>query len=67
MIQTASEISSPSGLWQELVATALLGTERRAVPLPPPGDALGDLLAPLDGTDPERALLGAAAALSLYQ
>ncbi|MBX0331090.1 hypothetical protein K2Z83_25905 [Oscillochloris sp. ZM17-4] len=55
-------------LWADLVATALLGTERRAPALPVAGGALGDLLGRLaPGDDPAGALLGAAAAVALYR
>src|SRR4051812_44223731 len=54
-------------LWPDLVAAALLGTERRSAPLSPFGGPLGDLLGRLDGTSQEGALLGAAAAVALYR
>ena len=84
-------------LWQEVVTTALVGTERRSLSLTPPcppspegapcpplakggeqgksftlggrggSDQLSDLLSRLNDSDPEGALLSAAAAISLYQ
>jgi len=54
-------------LWQELVTTAILGTERRAPSLQPGGDALSELVSRLDQSDPEAALLGAAAATALHR
>jgi hypothetical protein len=55
------------GVWDGLVATALLGTERRPVSLPGPGGALGDTLARLDTADGEGTLLGAAAMVALWR
>ncbi|NJN32764.1 MAG: hypothetical protein HC824_21890 [Synechococcales cyanobacterium RM1_1_8] len=54
----------PQDLWQSLVGTALMGTERQP-PSPPPSpaqaeEALGTVLNQLDWHQPERALLGAA-------
>ena len=83
--------------WQEVVTTALVGTERRSLILTPPtplskggelptpltkggeqgktftlegrggSDQLSDVLSRLNDSDPEGALLSAAAAISLYQ
>src|SRR5207253_11476466 len=53
--------------WAKLANQALLGTERRPFSLPAPGVPLGDLLSRLDSEDPERAMLSAAAAISLYK
>lgn len=53
--------------WNELVTTALLGSEKQAATLPAPGTPLGDALAGLDLADREGTLLGAAAAYALYQ
>ncbi|NTV65276.1 MAG: hypothetical protein HGA65_17335, partial [Oscillochloris sp.] len=53
--------------WADLVATALLGTDRRTPALPAVGGALGALLGQIDvSADPPGALLGAAAAVALY-
>lgn len=53
--------------WNELVTNAYLGTQRRGIDLSPLPGKLGGLVASLSGQgkDPEHALLGAAAALSL--
>src|SRR3954454_4616982 len=67
MTPDSSMRRQPAAQWQQLVAAALLGTERRPAPLPPPGEPLGDLLVGLQDADPERRLLAAAAALSLYR
>jgi hypothetical protein len=57
-----------SPLWAELIATALVGTDRRTPTLPLDGGALGDLLGRLGpGEDAPGALLGAAAAVALYR
>jgi hypothetical protein len=53
--------------FRELVKTALLGSEKQVLTLPPPGGPLNSALAQLDPADPEGALLGAAAMLSLYR
>jgi hypothetical protein len=52
--------------WQQIVTTAVLGTERQLPSLLGSGP-LGALLARLPGEEPERSLLGAAAAASLYR
>ncbi|MBA3531887.1 MAG: hypothetical protein H0T73_08210 [Ardenticatenales bacterium] len=54
-------------LWQELVTTSLIGTGRKVPVLPSSGTPLETQLAALRGVEPERALLGAAALLYLYQ
>ncbi|MEI6180557.1 MAG: DUF5691 domain-containing protein, partial [Chloroflexales bacterium] len=60
--------TNSSPVWADLVAAALVGTDRRVPALPPIGGALGELLGKLaQGADPAGALLGAAAAVSLYQ
>ena len=52
--------------WTNLTKTALLGTERQKPPLTEVGDdALQSLLSQIDGDDRERALLAAAAALTI--
>ncbi|CAA9245064.1 MAG: FIG01121071: hypothetical protein [uncultured Acidimicrobiales bacterium] len=55
--------------WDELVAGALVGTARRppAIPAAEPGSALGDVLAAIDPTDAEGAVLTAGAVLGLYR
>lgn len=57
-------------LWNEITNTALIGCERKPLSLNPSGpsaDKLGGLLAQLDQSDREGALLGAAAVVSLYE
>lgn len=55
-------------VWADLVASALVGTDRRAPTLPSAGGALGDLLGRLTpGDDPAGSLLGAAGAVAAYQ
>ena len=53
--------------WETLVTAALLGTERQAFTPPAEVGLLGELLSRLDATNPEAALLSAAAAVSLHQ
>lgn len=53
--------------WKELVATALVGTSRRAPKLDTTDDALGDVLTSLNTHEPERYLLSAAAAIALHR
>jgi len=58
---------SNTSLWDSLVASALLGTERRPfVPLAS-SDSLGQVLAHLDPADPEKMLLSAAAVVALHR
>src|SRR4051812_32623417 len=56
-----------SDVWEQLLSSAVLGIERRAFATPPTEGALGDLIGQLDASDPERALLAAAAAVALFQ
>jgi len=51
-------------LWQKVLAAALLGTARQPFAVPKTEGALGALLSQLDASDPEGALLSAAAILS---
>lgn len=53
--------------WQDLVTTALVGTERQRPAVPPVGTPLGDSLAALGEQTPERMLLAVAGAVALYQ
>ena len=53
-------------LWQDVITTALVGTERRTLTLTPATNPLGQLLSQLNPTDPEATLLSAAGAISLY-
>lgn len=54
-------------LWDNLVTTALLGTERRPLTTAQSSEALGDALAQFDPSDQESTLLGVSALLALYQ
>jgi hypothetical protein len=56
-----------SELWEQLVANALLGVERRAFAPPQDAGALSDMLGQLDAADPEGALLAASAIVALFQ
>ncbi|MBO9309960.1 MAG: hypothetical protein J7551_09265 [Chloroflexi bacterium] len=51
-------------LWQKIMSAALLGTARQPFVVPKAEGALGALLSQLDDSDPEGALLSAAAILS---
>src|SRR5262245_66631217 len=53
-------------LWNEITNIALIGCERKPLSLNRGEDKLGGLLAQLDQSDREGALLGAAAVVSLY-
>jgi hypothetical protein len=53
-------------LWQSLVATALIGTERQADLPQVDGSPIGELMAQLPGGNAETSLLNRAAALALY-
>jgi hypothetical protein len=59
---------APQTLWDDLVAAALLGSERRpfATPDAIAGDPLGRLLAGVGRSDPGRVLLNSAAVLDAY-
>jgi hypothetical protein len=54
-------------LWDTLVSSALVGSGRRPVVLPPAADAMGRLLGRLSAGDPEAALLAASAAVTLHR
>lgn len=54
-------------LWQNVVQTALVGSDRQSPTLPPIEGELGKILAKLDTADIERKLLGSAASIALYQ
>jgi uncharacterized protein DUF5691 len=53
-------------MWSEIVAAAVIGSERQTLKSAKPADALGKFIANLDQSDRERNLLGAAAAAALY-
>lgn len=52
--------------WDELVASALMGTARRPPAIPDGGAALGEVLRGIDRDDAEGAVLKAGAAFGLY-
>ena len=54
-------------IWQEILATAVVGTERQELSLPLEKDEIGRVLSGLDVSDREGALLRAAAVVSLYR
>ena len=54
-------------VWQDILAIAVVGTERQEVRWPRETDELGLVLSRLDLSDREGALLGAAAVVSLYR
>ena len=53
--------------WDELLATAVVGTEQREANLAARDDELGQLLAQTNNSDREGSLLSAAAVLTLYR
>ena len=53
--------------WDELLATAVVGTEQRELTLAASDDEVGQLLAQTHSTDREGSLLSAAAILALYR
>jgi len=52
-------------LWNELLKTAILGTDRKPLALPPTESALGQFIAQLPADDPAQQLLSAAATIDL--
>ena len=54
-------------LWNDILAAAIIGVERRPFQLPHGEGALGVLLARIDPTDREGALLAAAGMVALYR
>src|SRR4051812_23504681 len=54
-------------LWQDAVASALVGSERRPFAPGPQGGRLGALLAGLNGPDPNLTLLAAAGTIATYR
>ena len=71
MLNPQSPIPNPHthdmNFWQELVKTAIVGTERQKLKLTPPDNQLGEVLSHLDINDNEGYLLSAAGTISLYQ
>jgi Family of unknown function (DUF5691) len=60
-------VVDPEIAWEELAAAALLGTERRPFTPPSVPGPLAALFTGLSGREPEKALLGTAATLSLFR
>ena len=54
-------------IWDDIVATAVVGTEQREFKLAAREDELGRLLAQIDDTDREASLLSAASVVALYR
>ena len=54
-------------LWDDILATAVVGTEQRELKLVAREDELGRLLAQIDNTDREGSLLTAASVVALYR
>src|SRR5947199_768219 len=54
-------------VWNDLVTSALIGTERQEPRLPEGGSGLTAALAALAGREPEARLLAAAGVVSLYR
>jgi hypothetical protein len=54
-------------VWPDLIKTALLGTARQPLALPAQPGQLGDVLARIDVSDAEHALLSASAIVSAYR
>ena len=54
-------------LWQELVKTAIVGTERQKLKFTPPDNQLGEVLSHFDSNDSEGYLLSVAGTILLYQ
>ncbi len=54
-------------IWQELVKTAVVGTQRQQLKIVPQDNQLGEVLSLLDSNDKEGSLLSAAGAIAVYQ
>src|ERR1044072_4346737 len=54
-------------LWDDILATAVVGTEQREFKLAAREDELARLLAQIDNTDREASLLSAASVVALYR
>ena len=54
-------------IWEDILATAVVGTEQREFRLAPREDELGSLLAQISNTDRESSLLSAASVVALYR
>ena len=53
--------------WDDILATAVIGTEQRELKLAARGDELGSLLGQIEQTDREGSLLSAASVVALYR
>jgi hypothetical protein len=60
-------MSHVDALWQDLLTSAILGTERRPPSLPSSRNLLGAILGQLDQSAPQHVVLQGAAALNLYR
>src|ERR1044072_6546426 len=54
-------------LWDDILATAVIGTEQRELKLATREDELGRLLKQIDNTDREGSMLKAASVVALYR
>lgn len=54
-------------IWQDLVKTAVVGTQRQQLKIVTEDNQLGKILSSLDSNDKEGSLLGAAGAICVYQ
>ena len=54
-------------IWQDLVKTAVVGTQRQKLKINTQDNQLGEVLSSLDTNDKEGCLLSAAGTISLYQ
>jgi hypothetical protein len=57
----------PDSHWQDIISVALVGTAQQALCIPVADGRLGQILAQIDPSNPESALLITAATLALYQ
>ncbi|MDY6899137.1 MAG: hypothetical protein SWZ49_13825, partial [Cyanobacteriota bacterium] len=54
-------------IWQDLVKTAVIGTQRQKLQIASQDNQLGEVLSRLDTNDKEGSLLSAAGTIYLYQ
>ena len=54
-------------LWDDILATAVIGTEQRELKIAGREDELGSLLSQIDSSDLEASLLSAASVVALYR
>lgn len=68
MSSASANVSAPTSVWEQLVKTALLGSERAPVPSGTPNDIqLAGLLSQLKQENREAALLRSAALVAIYE